>query len=266
MLDHRHEAFILSSRDSTPLEKTFRNPSLFFPSPDTTVDSFDVFTVGGPTSHFANATSIFTQCTPLMHSTSLKATNHDPPQKITTPIPLTPMLPSSLNVIPVMTTATRPKIYDHSDLSSSSSFSGFSDTIIIRARPVSSTSTSSKTASPHPGRRGVITNEDLASLPRYHCSSGAPSFYPSSSLSRIPRPPTPTKSKPSLPTQSTYTSAPLEVVQSTFTLHNCHSDTSHSGLPSISSLPRPFTTCFRRCYSCNRYDRDCHYSPHIGHS
>ena len=133
-----------------------------------------------------------------MHSTPLKATVQAPPQEIATPILPTPIFPPSLDVTPVTTTATRPKIYDHSDLSSSSSFSGFSESLINRARPMLSSPYSPQTASPYSGMPGVITNEELASLPRYHCSSGAPASHPSSSLSRILRPTTPTKYKTSL--------------------------------------------------------------------
>ena len=133
-----------------------------------------------------------------MHSTPLKAPVQAPPQGIATPILPTSILPPSLDVTPVTTTATRPKIYDHSDLSSSSSFSGFSESLINRARPILSSPYSPQTASPYSGIPGVITNEELANLPRYHCSSGAPTSHSSTSLSRIPRPTTPTKYKPSL--------------------------------------------------------------------
>ena len=133
-----------------------------------------------------------------MHSTPYKATVQAPPQGVDTPIPPTPIFPPSLDVTPVTTTATRSKIYDHSDLSSSSSFSGFSESLINRARPILSSPYSPQIASPYSGMPGVITNEELANLPRYHCSSGAPTFHSSSSLSRIPRPTTPTKYKPSL--------------------------------------------------------------------
>ena len=119
--DQRHDSFILSSRDSTPPREHFSEPHpSFFPSPDTTFDSFDVFTVAEPTLPFAHTTSIFTQSTPVMHSTPLKATVQAPPLEIATSILPTPILSPSLDVPPVTTTATRPKIYDHSDLSSSS--------------------------------------------------------------------------------------------------------------------------------------------------
>ena len=136
-----------------------------------------------------------------MHLTPFTATVHVPPQEIATSTLPTPISPSSLNVTPVTTTATRPKLCDLSEISSSSSFSGFSDTIINPARPIVSSSYSPRNASPHSGRPGVITNDELASLPRYHCSSDAPTSHPSYSLSRIPRPTTPTKYKPSLVSQ-----------------------------------------------------------------
>ena len=74
---------------------------------------------------------------------------------------------------------------------------------------------------------GVITNEELANLPRYHCSSGAPTSHSSSSLSRIPRPTTPTKYKPSLVSRvlaqkSFNRRSPSKPVTPTPVIQDCH--------------------------------------------
>ena len=165
--DRRHESFILSSRDSTPPREYFSLPhSSFFPSTDTTFDSFDVFTVADTTLHLAHTTSFFTYSSPVMHSTPIKTAVLVQPQELVTPIPPEP--PTSSHKSPLTTTATRPKIYDQADLlDSSSRFSGFSEALVNRARTVLSPSPPPSTPPTRPHPPQALENSHMETMLNY---------------------------------------------------------------------------------------------------
>ena len=111
----------------------------FFPTLDTTFTSDDIFTVAQPTPGIASTITFSPRRPPPMHSTPLSR------HTSSSYLPNTSCLPQSLGQTPTLIQASSTS--DHSEgipiyipvhESSSSSFSGFSETLINRARTITS--------------------------------------------------------------------------------------------------------------------------------
>ena len=166
--------------------------SSFFPTPETIFTSDDVFFVAQPTSGIVTTITSSTRHPPLMHSTPISSHTSpsyvpSPPGLTHEPMPTLDLAPSGVDSQP----SARIPIYTPGhESSSSSSFSGFSDTLVNRARAI---------ASPRPTtpRSNVTPLFDVYNTPTYSSHPNAKPYYirppPSASPYCIPRPTTPTQ-------------------------------------------------------------------------
>ena len=165
--------------------------STFFPTPDTTFTSDDIFTVAQPTSGIVTTITSSPRHPPLMHSTPISShtsPSHfpSPPGLTHKPMPTLDLEPSGLDShhserIPIYTPG--------HESSSSSSFSGFSETLVNRARAIASPPSTNP-------RSNVTPLFDLYNTPTYPSHPNAKPYYIRPPSSRIPRPTTPTLTTP----------------------------------------------------------------------
>ena len=160
--------------------------SSFFPTPETTFTSDDVFTVAHPTSGIATTITSSTRRQPLMHSTPfsshVSSSNFPSPSGLpNAPIPTRDLEQSASPPYH----SERIPIYTPGHESSPSSFSGFSETLVNRARAIASPPRNNPHSNPPP-------LFDLCNTPFYPSQPNSKPVYLRPPSSRIPRPTTPT--------------------------------------------------------------------------
>ena len=188
--DQHHHSFFVSSSSGTPCSSVNMPHFSFFPTPETTYTSDDVFTVAQPTSGIVTTITSSTPYPPLMHSTPISShtsLSYFPSPSGLTQKPMPTLDSESLGLD--SQTSRRISIYtpghESSSSSSSSSFSGFSDTLVNRARAIASPTSTTP-------RSNVTPLFDRYNTPTYSSHPNAKPYYIRPPSSRIPRPTTPT--------------------------------------------------------------------------